>query len=201
MGLFNLFKPKQYDMDTLDGINNIPIPAKNYNTGNDLKDCIYYLLQRKATEHKKAGRMDCAIACLRKSNALSDYERRPLLLKKDYLRLVKYIELTGDYTLAEQELHSIYQKHPEFADQRISNLIRINAAISKAKDWNEDCLFITTNTTCPVCGKYNNKIFSISKKNKKFPPLPIEIKRDGGFCKDCSLGASIYSDGLNTPPQ
>ena len=82
MGLFNIFKSKRYDMDTLDGINAIPVPAKNYHTGKDTQDCIYYLLQRKATEHKKAGRMDCAIACLRKSNALSDYEQRPLLTPK-----------------------------------------------------------------------------------------------------------------------
>ena len=28
MGLFNIFKSKRYDMDTLDGINAIPVPAK-----------------------------------------------------------------------------------------------------------------------------------------------------------------------------
>ena len=80
MGLLNFLKPQRYDMDSLEGINSIPVPAKNYHTGDPTKDCIYYLLQRKATEHKKAGRMDCAIACLRKSNALSDYEKRPLLV-------------------------------------------------------------------------------------------------------------------------
>lgn len=56
MKLIGFFKPKRYDMDTLEGINAIPVPAKNYNTGDDLQDCIYYVLQRKATEHKKAGR-------------------------------------------------------------------------------------------------------------------------------------------------
>lgn len=93
MGLFSFLKSSQsgwYDMDTVEGINAIPVPAKNYRTGNDLNDCIYYVLQRKATEHKKARRMDCAIACLRKSNELSDYEARPLLLEKDYMRLVVY---------------------------------------------------------------------------------------------------------------
>ena len=59
MGLFNIFKSKRYDMDTLDGINAIPVPAKDYHTGKDTQDCIYYLLQRKATEHKKAGRDGC----------------------------------------------------------------------------------------------------------------------------------------------
>lgn len=53
MGLFNIFKSKRYDMDTLDGINAIPVPAKDYHTGKDTQDCIYYLLQRKATDIKK----------------------------------------------------------------------------------------------------------------------------------------------------
>ena len=66
MGLFDIFKskkrnanvweslkPEKYDMDTLEGINSIPVPAKDYHTGDYTKDCIYYLLQRKATEHKK----------------------------------------------------------------------------------------------------------------------------------------------------
>lgn len=117
MGLFSFLKSSQsgwYDMDTVEGINAIPVPAKNYRTGNDLNDCIYYVLQRKATEHKKAGRMDCAIACLRKSNELSDYEARPLLLEKDYMRLVKYIELTGDKKAAEAERKKILACHPNF---------------------------------------------------------------------------------------
>ena len=117
MGLLNFFKPKNYDMDSLDGINSIPVPAKNYNTGDPTKDCIYYVLQRKATEHKKNGRMDLAIACLRKSNELSDYEPRPLLLEKEYLRLIKYISQTGDFALAEQEEQKIYERHPEFKDR------------------------------------------------------------------------------------
>ena len=44
MGLFNFFKkenPKKsksvfYDMDSLEGINAIPVPAKNYHTGDPL---------------------------------------------------------------------------------------------------------------------------------------------------------------------
>ena len=43
MGLFDFFKFKRYDMDTLEGINAIPVPAKNYNSGVNIKDKIYYL--------------------------------------------------------------------------------------------------------------------------------------------------------------
>lgn len=192
MGLLNFFKPKDYDMDSLDGINSIPVPAKNYNTGDPTKDCIYYVLQRKATEHKKNGRMDLAIACLRKSNELSDYEQRPLLLEKEYLRLIKYISQTGDFALAEQEEQKIYERHPEFKDRRVSNLIRIKDALKKNKEWKEDLVLVKTPPSCPVCGKYNKKIYSISGKNKKYPKLPVEISQLGGFCHSCYLGIHTY---------
>lgn len=198
MSLFNFFKPRKYDMDTLQGINSIPVPARNYNTGNDLQDCIYYLLQRKATEHKKAGRMDCAIACLRKSNELSDYEKRPLLTEKEYLRLIKYIELTDNYELAGQELDKIYHRHPEFKDKRISNLVRIKATLNQCKKWKNDCVLVSTNKHCPICSKYNLKVFSISGKSRKYPKLPHEISKLGGFCPKCYLGISSHFDGINT---
>ena len=198
MGLFNFFRSPRYDMDTFAGINAIPVPAKNYHTGIDMKDCIYYLLQRKATEHKKAGRMDCAIACLKKSNELSDYEDRPLLTQKEYLRLIKYIELTGDYNLAEQELNEIYRKHPDFKDKRISNLVRIKSALDRCKKLNIDCVTISTNNSCPICSKYNSKVFSISGKTKKYPKLPSEISKNGGFCPNCTLGIYLQFDGINS---
>ena len=200
MGLFNFLKPKHYDMDTLEGINVIPVPAKNYNTGNPTKDCIYYVLQRKATEHKKNGRMDLAIACLRKSNELSDYEKKPLLLEKEYLRLVKYILQTGDISLAEKEEERIYKRHPEFKDRRISNLSRIKECIKKNKEWKNDLVIVHTSHSCPICVKNNNKLYTITGKNKSYPKLPSEITQIGGFCKTCYLGITSYFEDISTKP-
>ncbi len=200
MKLFNFFKPQKYDMDSIEGINSIPVPAKNYTTGDPTKDCIYYVLQRKATEHKKNGRMDLAIACLRKSNELSDYEKKPLLLEKEYLRLVKYILQTGDISLAEKEEERIYKRHPEFKDRRISNLSRIKECIKKNKEWKNDLVIVHTSHSCPICGKYNNKLYSISGKNKSYPKLPSEITQIGGFCKTCYLGITSYFEDISTKP-
>jgi len=198
MGIFDFFKRKPYDMDSLEGINAIPVPAKNYNTGNSLKDCIYYLLQRKATEHKKNGQMDLAIACLRKSNALSDYEQRPLLMQKEYLRLVKYLEYDKRFEEAALETEKIMKKHPEFSDRRISNLPRIKNTIQRSKTFKNDYILVSTNNHCPVCKQYNLKIYSISGKSKKYPKLPVEITKNGGFCPDCYLSLNNYFDEINT---
>ena len=200
MGLFNFFKSPKYDMDTLIGIQSIPVPAKNYNTGDPTKDCIYYVLQRKATEHKRNKRMDLAIACLRKSNELSDYEQRPLLLKKEYFRLVKYIQETGDFELAKIEEENIYKKHPEFLDKRISNLTTIKDALKKNKDFKNDLVIVNTSRSCPICGKYDKKIYSISGKNTTYPKLPTEISKKGGFCPKCSLSLCSYFEGISTKP-
>ena len=201
MGLLDLFKTKKYDMDSLEGINSIPVPAKNYTTGDPTKDCIYYILQRKATEHKKNGRMDLAIACLRKSNELSDYESKPLLLEKEYLRLVKYILQTGDIDLAEKEEDMIYKRHPEFKDRRISNLSRIKECVKKNKEWKNDLVMVSSRPSCPVCGKYNRIIYSISGKAKNYPKLPSEIAQKGGFCQTCYLGITPYFEDTSTKPQ
>lgn len=143
--------------------------------------------------------MDCAIACLRKSNALSDYEQRPLLTSKEYLRLIKYIEYTGDSTLAQEELRKIYSRHPEFLDKRISNLSNIKTALKHNKELKNDLVLVTTNNHCPICSKYNLKVFSISGKTKKYSKLPHEISSDGGFCPNCYLGLNPYFEGINTP--
>lgn len=201
MGLLDLFRSKKYDMDSLEGINSIPVPAKNYTTGDPTKDCIYYILQRKATEHKKNGRMDLAIACLRKSNELSDYESRPLLLEKEYLRLVKYILQTGNIDLAEKEEENIYKRHPEFKDRRISNLLRIKETIKKSKELENDLVIIRTKPSCPICGKYDKKIYSISGKNKNYPKLPSEIVQSGGFCPTCYLGVNSYFEEISIKPR
>lgn len=199
MGILDIFKRKQYDMDTLNGINSIPVPAPNYNTGDFKKDCIYYLLQRKATEHKKNGNIELAIACLRKSNALSDYEKQPLLTQKDYFRLVKYIELTGNSELARAEEEKIYERHPEFKDRRISNIVGIRECLKRSSEYKNDFVLVSTNNHCPICSVYNLKVYSISGKSKKYTKLPKEITSDGGFCPNCYLSLLMHFDGINTP--
>lgn len=175
---------KGYDMDSLDGINNIPVPCRDVNA--------YYVLQRKATEHKKNGNMDLAIACLRKSNALSDSVPRTPLLEKDYLRLVKYLKLAGKHDEASREEALIYSRHPEFKDKRISNLTRIRETLAKCKRDNVDTVIISTRKTCDVCKNYNHKIYSISGTNKKYKKIPFEFIQNGGFCPNCSVSISPY---------
>ncbi|MDE6210120.1 MAG: hypothetical protein K2M73_10685 [Lachnospiraceae bacterium] len=175
---------KKINLDNIDSILSISVPSEDCN--------LYYTLQRKATEHKRNGNMDLAIACLRKSNELSDYFDRPPLLEKDYIRLVKYLQKAGKPLEAEKELKLLYNKHPEFLDKRISNKKRILSDLARYQRMGYKAVHLYTDPKCPICGIYNQKIYSISK-TRKFPQLPPEIL-EGGFCKNCIICVSAYTD-------
>lgn len=96
-------KSPMYDLNSIDGIDAIPIKAFDYNP-NDGKqyafNSIEYVLQRKATEHKRNGRMDLAIACLRKSNQIMPLAKM-MYTQDDYMRLVKYLRLDKQFEAAD----------------------------------------------------------------------------------------------------
>lgn len=181
-----LNKTSIYDLSTVNGIMSIPVPQYPgaYSTEN-----IEYFLQRKATEYKKMGQMDLAIACLRKSNELMPYSNLPYSAK-DYLRLVKYIRLTGDNIAADAEEARIKQNHPELFDMRIKNRQHAIAAIHKAQKYNCDLIYISSNRTCPICSQYNRKTYSISGKSKTYPLLPQNMLY-GGSCTNCIIGFNL----------
>jgi len=199
MKIFDFFKKTtQPDFNSLEGIRSIGIP--NYKPIHGIEspvNNIEYILQRKATEHKRNGRMDLAIACLKKSNELMDFSNFSYS-EKDYLRLVKYLRKDGQYDVANIEEAAIYRRHPEFKDKRISNIQRIKESLKKCKEWKQDLVIINTHPGCPVCKRYHGKVYSISGKNAKYPKLPIEISRDGGFCKDHYMGVNAFFDGINS---
>ena len=70
----------------------------------------------------------------------------------------------------------------------------------KNKDFKNDLVIVNTSRSCPVCGKYDKKIYSISGKSTTYPKLPTEISRKGGFCPKCSLSLCSYFEGISTKP-
>lgn len=192
MGLFDFLKPiPKPDFDSIEGIERIEIPKYKPLTGMESPvNNIEYILQRKATEHKKNGRMDLAIACLKKSNQIMPHSNF-IYQEKDYMRYIKYLRKDGQNELADQEEQILKTEHPELFDKRIGNKKRILEAIDKCQRMNTDLLYITTNSRCPICSKYNHKIYSVSGKTKKYPKIPLEFLRDGGFDECCILGVSL----------
>lgn len=183
----------RYTLRTIDDI--VAIPSSDEN--------VMFPLQKTATEFKRQKRLDLAIACLRKSNDISD--RIPYhgtkLTQSQYLRILKYMDYTKDSEGSADEEKNIRKKHPEFWDRRISNLVGINETLNRAKEFKEDLVIVSTNSSCDICKNYNRKIFSISGKSKKYPKLPSEIAQEGGFCPKCYLGLNSYFEDMSTTPK
>lgn len=116
--LFN----QKYNLNSIDGIKSIP--SNNNSTPADSSiSCPSNILQRKATEHKKNGNMDLAIACLRKSNEIMTRTGGSIsYTRASYERLVTYLKAVRQFDEARKiqaEINVI------FRGTRVQNLTEI----------------------------------------------------------------------------
>lgn len=196
MKLFDIFKRKPVkegpsfnipDLNNLNEINNIQIPAYDSLKGIESPvNNIEYILQRKATEHKENGKMDLAIACLRKSNEIMPHSNFSYHLK-DYLRLVDYLKINDQHEEARVEEQKLRDCHPELfitTGERIAG--RNSWAIEYSNNLEADLLICSAhNITCGECAKYQGRVFSISGNDKRFPKLPDQIRETGTIHNGC----------------
>ena len=92
---------QRFDLTTEEGIAAIPESEASHDPG-DVVSMPEQILSRKATEYKKAGKLDLAVACLRKANEL----RGPsfyLYTRDDYERLVDTLIEAGRFEEARAE--------------------------------------------------------------------------------------------------
>lgn len=77
----------------------------------------------------------------------------------------------------------------------------IKRLVPKCKEWKIDTLFITTSRNCPICSKYNRKIYSLYGWNRKYPLIPNEIL--SAKCSKCGvhIGATLFTPGINSNPK
>lgn len=173
-------KPK-YDFSSVDSIKRIPIPTYKPLQGlSSPVDNIEYILQRKATEFKKMGRMDLAIACLEKSNEIMPFSNFSWSAK-DYYRLVKYLKADGQHERALREEEKLKSRFPELFDG-------VNVANPQIKKINTDLIHFTGSRLCPLCSIYSGRTFSRSGRDKRFPAFsvfPEELKNVN--CPECGI--------------
>lgn len=168
--------------ETVESIMNIPVPhyPKLMGVSSPVNN-VEYILQRKATEFKKIGDMDRAIACLRRSNQIMPYSNFSYQAK-DYMRLIKYLRLAERNKEADYEEEQLHKNHPELFDMSISNRTRYIETYNKCLKFKTYNIFISTRNSCPICSKYNRKTYSINKHGN-YPLIP-KILQDGNL--DCN---------------
>lgn len=189
-------KSPMYDLNSIDGIDAIPIKAFDYNP-NDGKqyafNSIEYILQRKATEHKKNGRMDLAIACLRKSNQIMPLAKM-MYTQDDYMRLVKYLRLDKQFEAADIAEKEILGEKSEVSRKAVHEQV-INKQLQNAKSMKTDLVCVTCNCYhCGECAKYIGRVYSVSGRDERFPKLPDYVINNA---QHCGMGLHPFVYGVN----
>lgn len=181
--------------DTVEAIRAIPIPKYNPIVGLESPvENIEYILQRKATAHKKNGRMDLAIECLRKSNEIMPYSNFTWAAS-DYMRLVRYLERDGKEEEAKREEARLREQLPDVFKPASDRIAQGNT--SRISTPGFDLMKFTEHfPTCAECSKYQGRVFSISGKDKRFPKLPDEIRERGSIHGGCKHTMWVYVDDL-----
>lgn len=192
-------KQKVYDFNSIKGIESITVTdLKAQKPDTDMLDSIEYVLQRKATEHKKNGRMDLAIACLRKSNELMPFAQI-LYGEKDYLRLVEYLKVDKQFDEARTVEADLIKKYPEIFNRDIRKSSAFDKILKESKESNNDLIYCLSHVyTCDICSKYQGRVYSISGKDKRFPKLPDEVYKYGGFHEECHHNFCAYIEKYAT---
>lgn len=163
---------------------------------------VEYILQRKATEHKKNGKMDLAIACLKKANEIFPYSNFAWS-EKDYMRLVEYLKQDRQFDEARKE------------EQKIKEMFRKARAVYEGKNIETNIVGLSEKDVidvfgglvesfdleccCEECAKYAKRIFSIDGKDKRFPRLPDCIKYYSDKHKYCRVPLNAFLFGVNEP--
>lgn len=199
--MFDFFKnmfgsqPK-YDLDSIQGISNIQIPRYEplQGMGNPSNN-IEYILQKKATEHKRNGRMDLAIACLRKANEIFPYSNFSWS-EKDYMRLVEYLKQDRQFEEARKEEVKIKELFKQINIEQKEKETYIHQNIFGNTD------IVSTNETffvCEECAKYTKRFFSISGTSKNFPKLPEYLLKSLPNHRYCGIVLSPVIENISEP--
>ena len=181
-----------YDFTTVDGVNKIPVPCKEVNSISSPTGRVeYYLRGACFAKHWDEGRIDVALACLRKAQELM-YISDMIWKKQDFMRLVYYLKKAGNEEEAERELERIEQFFSS-EKKRISDKI-FDDLFRSMKLLETDLAEVgTCGVLCEKCAKYKNRIYSVHGKDKRFPRFPAD------FHIDCGLKPYPFVFGVSEP--
>ena len=183
---------KCYDFTTLKGIQSIPVPCKEVNGNSPTGRVEYYLRGQCFNEYWKSGKYELAIACLMKAQELM-FISDMIWRKDDFMRLVTALHDLGLHADARREEARIDKF---FSKQDIRNE-QLLGAIETAKKLHTDFIEAVSEVCCEECAKYTGRLFSISGRGWKFPPIPKEFfNRSSGHNYSC-LHFYAYKWGID----
>lgn len=161
-----------YDFNSIEGVNNIPVPCKEVNGGSCTGRVEYYLRGKCFFDRWNAGKTELGLACLRKAQELM-FVSEMIWKRQDFLRLVEYLYEAGYSEEAETQLKRI----DDFFSKQDIVQEAFSDELASAKFLQTDLMEVYSHSPyCGECAKYINRIYSISGKDKRFPPLKEATK-------------------------
>lgn len=187
---YNLFD-SLYDTNTVDGIKKIPVPEYVVSKYKDFTCKPEYILDLRATAHKRDGNIELAVECLRKANELRVYSDF-MYSEKNFNRLVEYLKFARRFDEAKEEEKKI--KHILSAQNENIKKRREQLNDRLYGEFNSDLVEVSyINSCCSVCAKYRGRVFSVKGVDKRFPLFPKD------FHEDCGLRYSPFVFGVSCP--
>lgn len=182
-----------YDFNSIEGINSIYVPCREVNGDSVTGRVEYYLHKKCFADHWNAGRIELALACLRKAQELM-FVSDIAWSRKDFLRLVTHLYEAGYDEEAEVQLKRV----DDFLSKQDIVQDAFSSALTSAQFIETDLMEVYSHSPyCKECAKYVNRIYSISGKDRRFPSLKEAAKDCQHELRCLSFTPFVY--GVHNP--
>lgn len=180
-----------YDFNSLEGIQNIPVPCKEVNGDSPTGRVEYYLRGQCFVKHRDLGNTELAVACLKKAQDLM-FVSDMIWKRSDFMPLVKYLHDIGRHREADIELEKIEQF---LASQGNNTLQQSNQALFDSLSRLETDLVIVEDSgvCCSKCAMYRKRVYSMTGNDKRFPQFPND------FHYKCGISPTPFIWGVSEP--
>lgn len=174
----------RYDLENPESIKNIIIPHfKDIDGMPNTTSDMSYIIRMKAN---KENRPELAVPlCYKAANLML---ATPIAWgKKDYYMIIKHLWLIGEVKYADYLLKNLEKRLPFMTDDNFHHKQHFMKEMNLArKTYNSDLLEISViGCPCSECAKYQGRIYSISGKHPKYPPLPkFIVENYGTHCRN-----------------
>lgn len=186
-----------YDLDSAESISAISIPRFSALDveGYGVTGSLDYVLRMKAGACYNNGKFSLCSACLWKSSELMLANKNGGWRYKDFRRLVDWHNQMKMFSEAEKAKQWLSANNVldvnTFDSMAKTNIARV---LKLSKLWR--CDLVVCNDVgggcCNKCAPLRGRVYSLSGKSRKYPPLPPYVKENGNFHPGCRCSINLY---------
>lgn len=184
-----------YNLDDIESIKKLSIPkfdSSAYSAG--VTKNLAYILKMRTCSEKDARKS--LYLCYKSASLMANSKIG--WQKKDYMMLIEHLWKVGEIKEADKLENMMKEKLYIFDDIKIRKN-KLNETLRLAQEFNTDLLVSSSHSnTCRDCSILQNRVYSISGKNKNFPVLPKQVFEFGSFHKGCRHLFFPFIENINT---